>query len=636
MSAIVGLYQLNQQMIEPNIIAAMTHRLAHRGSDGAGLWCEGPIGLGHRMLWTTSESQGEKLPQVKGDWVITADARIDNRDELIEQLGFDRRDTRSITDSDLIVEAYAKWGEACPEKLLGDFAFAIWDGRHQTLFCARDPMGIKPFVYYHSPDLFAFASEIKALFEVPTIPNVVNELRIAQLLMRMLDDRTVTAYEHIFRLPAAHTLTVVAGQIRLRKYWKLDRDYALKLSSDAEYADAYREQLTQAVRCRMRSALPIGSMLSGGLDSSSIACTARTLLSETPHNTLHTFSTTFDSLPDDRRQMIDERFYVDKVLAQSTNDGHFTPHFIEGDKLNPLEHSQAMFWHIDEPFFAPNLYYNWAWYDRAQQHNVRVVLDGIDGDSTVSHGHPYLYELVNQRRFGTFAREIRAYARLTKFPISALLWEWGVPEITPKWVHYGINRLQERRNPTWKRMGLNAEFAQDLNLSAYHHQLTQQQYALPPMTTARHTHCHSLDSGLLQYALELADRVSAAFKVELRYPFCDRRLMEFCVSLPPEQKFKQGVSRLIARRGTQGILPDEIRQRLGKANLGANTKPQLLHYEQARMEHYLFSQDSTIAPYIDRQYAQNAYHRYQTDTLREQDALTIYALTNLGMWLEKR
>ena len=102
MSAIVGLYQLNQQMIELNIIAAMTHRLAHRGSDGAGLWCEGPIGLGHRMLWTTAESQGEKLPQVKEPWVITADARIDNRDELIEQLGFDRRDTRSITDSDLM------------------------------------------------------------------------------------------------------------------------------------------------------------------------------------------------------------------------------------------------------------------------------------------------------------------------------------------------------------------------------------------------------------------------------------------------------------------------------------------------------------------------------------------------------
>ena len=141
MSAITGLYQLNQHPIEPNILAAMTHRLAHRGSDGAGLWCESAIGLGHRMLWTTPESQRERLPQVRADWVITADARIDNRDQLIEQLGFDRRDTRSITDSDLIVEAYRKWGEDCPEKLLGDFAFAIWDSRHQTLFCARDPMG---------------------------------------------------------------------------------------------------------------------------------------------------------------------------------------------------------------------------------------------------------------------------------------------------------------------------------------------------------------------------------------------------------------------------------------------------------------------------------------------------------------
>lgn len=631
MSAIVGLYSLNQAPIEVQSLSAMIDSLKHRGKDGGGIWVEGSIGLGSRLLWTTPESLIEHLPRRQESWVITADARIDNRTELIEQLGLDRREPGKITDSDLILFAYAKWGEDCPEKLIGDFAFAIWDARYQKLFCARDPMGIKPFVYYHSPNLFAFASEIKALFQVPTIPKIVNELRIAQLMMRLLEDPEITAYENILRLPAAHCLTVAQGKFTLRQYWQLDRDTELKLSSDYEYAEAYREQLTEAVRCRMRSAFPIGSMLSGGLDSSSIACMARTLLGETQHKTLHTFSTSFDHLPEDQRKLIDERFYVEKVLEQ----GDFTPHFIEGDRLNPLGHAEEMFWHIDEPFFAPNLYYNWAWYDRAKSNHVRIVMDGIDGDSTVSHGQPYLIELLDRGRLKQFAKEIRAYARVTNYPIPLLAWDWGFKGKIPRWLYSGWAMLQEAQSPLWKKSGLQPRFAQQLKLSTYVQKVLRSQYNLPEMTTARHAHCYSLQSGLLQYALELADRSAAAFDVELRYPFCDRRLMQFCVSLPPEQKFRQGITRLIARRGTQGILPDEIRQRLSKANLGANTKPRLLQEERSRIEKYVLNPHSVIAPYLQADFLAQAYQQYNQDPLNEQAALQIYAATNLGIWLDR-
>jgi asparagine synthase (glutamine-hydrolysing) len=631
MSAIVGLYALNQEPINATYLSAMTTSLSHRGKDAGGIWSEGAIGLGSRMLWTTPESLIETLPRQQHSWVITADARIDNRTELIEQLGLDRREPGKITDSDLILAAYAKWGEDCPEKLIGDFAFALWDERHQKLFCARDPMGIKPFVYYHSPNLFAFASEIKALFQIPTIPKIVNELRIAQLMMRLLEDPEITAYENILRLPAAHCLTVAAGKFAMRQYWQLDRDTELKLGSDYEYAEAYREQLTEAVRCRMRSAFPIGSMLSGGLDSSSIACTARTLLGETQHKTLHTFSTSFDNLPEEHRKLIDERFYVEKVLEQ----GDFTPHFIEGDRLNPLGSAEQMFWHIDEPFFAPNLYYNWAWYDRAKSNQVRIVMDGIDGDSTVSHGQPYLIELLDTGRFKQFAREIRAYARITNYPIPLLAWDWGFKGKIPRWLYSGWAMLQEAQSPLWKQSGLQPRFAQKLKLSTYAQKLLREQYHLPEMTTARHAHCYSLQSGLLQYALELADRSAAAFDVELRYPFCDRRFMQFCVSLPPEQKFQQGITRLIARRGTQGILPDEIRQRLSKANLGANTKPRLLQEERSRIEKYVLNPDSVISPYLKADFLNESYQKYNQDPLNEQAALQIYAATNLGIWLDE-
>lgn len=155
MSAIAGIYYLDGQPVDPADLGRMLETLAHRGSDRVGVWSEGHIGFGHRMLWTTPESLQEQLPLVNqtGDLAIAADARIDNRDELIAALGLMDRPSDKITDSQLILAAYEKWGDRCPEKLLGDFAFAIWDGRSQRLFCARAPMGVKPFYYYRSSRL---------------------------------------------------------------------------------------------------------------------------------------------------------------------------------------------------------------------------------------------------------------------------------------------------------------------------------------------------------------------------------------------------------------------------------------------------------------------------------------------------
>src|SRR5262245_20600165 len=166
----------------------MVASVAHRGPDASGSWCQGAVGLGHRMLWTTPESLSEKLPLANqaGDLAITADARIDNRDELTAALGLPPHS--GVTDSMLILLAYEHWGEHCPEKLLGDFAFAIWDGRKRVLFCARDHFGVKPFYYCHSGRLFAFASEIKALLSLPEVPRRLNEVRVADYLVPIFDD----------------------------------------------------------------------------------------------------------------------------------------------------------------------------------------------------------------------------------------------------------------------------------------------------------------------------------------------------------------------------------------------------------------------------------------------------------------
>ena len=182
MGAIAGLYLLDGRSPNRTDLDLMVATLAHRGPDASGMWCRGPAGLAHRALWTTPESLHETLP-LRADFanlVLTADARIDNRAELIAALDLDGRGSSQITDSELILAAYEYWGEHCPEKLLGDFAFAIWDGRKQTVFCARDHFGVKPFYYhYRAGRLFAFASEIKGLLCLSEVPRRLNEVRVA-------------------------------------------------------------------------------------------------------------------------------------------------------------------------------------------------------------------------------------------------------------------------------------------------------------------------------------------------------------------------------------------------------------------------------------------------------------------------
>jgi asparagine synthase (glutamine-hydrolysing) len=203
-SAIAGVYFLDGQPVGCADVDRMVAIQAHRGPDGSGVWSKGPVGVGHCLLWTTPESLREKFPRISraGELVLTADARIDNRHALIAALNRGDRSPEELTDGPLILAAYERWGERSPERLLGDFAFVVWDGRTQSLLCVRDYFGIKPFYYYHHPGrTFSFASEIKALMCLPCVPRRLNEVRVADYLASRVEDKVVTFYQDIFRLP---------------------------------------------------------------------------------------------------------------------------------------------------------------------------------------------------------------------------------------------------------------------------------------------------------------------------------------------------------------------------------------------------------------------------------------------------
>ena len=309
MSGIAGILHFDGRPVEAEDVERMLEQMPHRGSDAVGIWRRGSVGLGHRLLHTLPEDTGSRFPLVvsDGEFVVTADIRLDNRETLISTLGLGDRDPGSISDTYLLLVAYQKWGERCPEHLLGDFAFAIWDERRKALFCARDHMGLKTLCYYLSADTFVFASDIKGLWGIPEVPKQVNEREIAAYLANIFPDKSATFFNHIFRLPPAHTMSIRDGGFQLRSYWEPNPSPDVKPSSDAEYAEQFKVIFIEAVRCRLRSVYPIGSMLSGGLDSSSVTCIARNLLQDSGKAPLPTFSAIMPELAAVGRERVHQR-----------------------------------------------------------------------------------------------------------------------------------------------------------------------------------------------------------------------------------------------------------------------------------------------------------------------------------------
>src|SRR6266540_1364128 len=208
MSAIFGIVHLDGQPVDPASLQAMQAAMQYWGPDGSELWHSGAVGLGHLMLHNTPESLYETMPvhSRSGDLVLTASARLDNRDELCEALRVPHPERATIPDGVLILKTYERWGEACPDHLLGDWVFAVWDGRQRQLFIARDHHGFTGLYYYHSPRVFAFASCLKGLFALPMIPRRPHELRLVQVIASWPEQGAPTVYEEILRLPPAHAL----------------------------------------------------------------------------------------------------------------------------------------------------------------------------------------------------------------------------------------------------------------------------------------------------------------------------------------------------------------------------------------------------------------------------------------------
>jgi len=579
MSGIAGLLDLDGADVSPSALQLLSEAVARRGPDGSGSWMSGSVGFAYRAFPTTPESTRERQPLVDRarGLALVADARVDNRRDLCEALGVDR----ATTDADLVLAAYGRWGDACAERLVGDFAFAVWDERRRTLFCARDPFGVRSFFYHASPRFFAFASDADALFTLDCVSDRFDRDAIADHLAARPGEASATLRAAVRRLPPAHTLTIANGHVRIRPYWTPDPARELRLGAEAEYVEAFRETFAEAVRCRMRSTTPVGVTLSGGLDSSSVTAMARRIASDAEADTPHAFSWRFDGLP-----QCDERAFADAVLA----GGNLVAHDVLGGAVTPLGDVDGMLRDHAGPCLVQNIFLWRETYRVARDAGLRVMLDGHDGDSIVSHGTEWLEELARRGRWLRFAREARFVAkRLGRQPAPF------------------VARRAKQQALAMARGGGSVE--------------------------ARAEHYKKLTSPFLRYATEALDATGAGARIEPRHPFLDRRLVELCLALPAEQKLWRGWGRAVLRRALDGILVDEVRWRVGKTPLGAQFD-RSFRVDLALVADVIERDPGPLADFADVDDLKRSYREYVSGA-GKRAGVTIWSAVTLGLWLRR-
>jgi asparagine synthase (glutamine-hydrolysing) len=613
--------------MDRSVVMGMLETISYRGLDGYSAWNEGPLGLGHLMLHTTPESLHETLPKSDetGRFVITADARIDNRDELMSRLGMQNRPGNIIDDSRIILQAHHKWGESAAIRLEGDFAYCIWDRVENTLFCCRDVFGARPFYYYLADRIFAFGSEIRPLLKLHEVPKRLDETMVADYLVGLQDDQTITFYRDILRLPPGHCMTVSSHEATIRRFWSLDPNRELRLSSDEEYAEAFRDLFVRAVHCRLRSVYPVATTLSGGLDSSSVTCVARNQLARLNMSPLTALSLVYD-----RFSECDEREFIKYVLEQG---GGVRAFYFRADESTSSQYFNfdGPFDH-DDPFDAPSPLLTSLGKQLSEQ-GIRIILDGFDGDNTVSHGYAYLAELAANGKLITLIREVRALSFRNRASFLDLLWRKAIRPLTPAVVRRTWRRLNGNWNRPWPKESLISEaFAGRIGLAERYREF--QAFYLKPINNAREEHCRSLSWGGLTHTIESGNKLGARYFIEPAHPFFDRRLAEFCTAVPHRQKISNGWTRLVMRKGMTGILPEEIQWRVGKANFIRSFVHAIVDIDSGLLNTMLRDCSKALQEYVDPDVINRSFKDFLSNPAGY-DPSFLWPILSLGLWLDR-
>jgi asparagine synthase (glutamine-hydrolysing) len=509
--------------------------------------------LGHRRLSILDLSIAGHQPMRYRDRWITFNGEIYNYIELRQELKAEGYDFTTRTDTEVILAAYDRWGDECVKRFNGEWALCILDLQRRTLFLSRDRYGIKPLYFFRNHDFFAFASEIKAILSLPFVPLSLNREKAFHYLAFFSRDHTEeTLYNGIHQTLPGHSLSINlnTGEMKTSRYYRLS--YCSELGEydhhkALAYAAEVRELLFDAVRLRLRADVPVGTCLSGGLDSSAVVAIAAKLRGvETNPPAQNTFTASFPG------ESVDESSYA-RSVAEDTG---VISHFSFPSKEGYWSELPAILYHQDEPFGGPSVYAQWEVMRQASRH-VKVVLDGQGGDEVFAgyrdNRMSFLANLLVKRRIGTLASELwstirltngfgKAVAELKPFPFFALNNSW-------KRKVYGLRYREELRR---SREVLIQAHANGIDINGSEH--IDRRYS------------HNINELLADYMtkyslphlLKAEDRNSMAHSVEARVPFTDYRLVDYVFSLPGIYKIHKGWTKWLLRLATRDILPEDI------------------------------------------------------------------------------
>lgn len=548
MSAIAGIFHADFAPVDLARLKSIASPPPDYQAEGVTIWSAPGVGLAHTRAMGADNSMNDQQPLVDpaSGCVISFEGRLDNRAELADELASNTQFIHRKTDAAYTLAAFLRWGTECVAHLVGDFVFAIWDPRARSaqLFLARDPLGQRPLYYSQTDKGLAFASTLEQLLRDRTIPHEIDDEILAYYIYAYGALNEATPYRSIKQLPGGSYLIADPNQIRIEEYWQWQAEPPAPRALTDDDISEFRAHFGEAVRCRLSDDAPTGLLLSGGLDSGSVASMAGHLHAQAGSPQLHTYSFVFEKFPE-----CDERKYIDAVVAQYGLP--HTPVLVDDcwtfSRLDPW---RSVF---SEPFFAP---YDAMFYKtlaQARADGMRVMLMGHGGDVLLDGSPRYFADWLLAGRWRDVHRQTRAYAAATHRPYAVGLVGNALSPLFPTWARSAI---EFRHLPSIKAL-----VPKRLYSLGFH--------TMPELHRGRNAWWydfrdqlnfgHSPHEGYL-------DRLMRLFGMEIRQPFLDVRLIKFILSLPPEATYSNGTHRAIVRASLYDILPPLIRDRRNKAS----------------------------------------------------------------------
>jgi len=596
------------------LVERMTQKMANRGPDDQGLWedANGCVALGHRRLSILDLSKAGAQPMSlknAGLWIVY-NGEIYNYLELKKKLESMGHRFTSSGDTEVILAAYNQWGDDAPERFVGMWAFAIWDEKRKRLFCSRDHFGIKPFYYWQNSESFLFASDINALLIAPQIRREPQERMLYDYLAFRLRDHTPnTMFDGIMQIPPAHHLVWENGKTSLRRYWRVPEPAESNMSFE-EAGEAFRALFEESIKIHLRSDVPVGACLSGGLDSSALVC----LTEKSFDVRLDTFSSCYEE-PE-----VDERRFIDAVVQQTG---------VKNDRVYPKpEDVMACMPEIlklhPEPFASTSIISQYFVFKLIGEAGIKVAMDGQGADEMLgSYDNcfgPLVAEYFRKPRWLRMLKEIALFHRLHGAKAYKAIPALGASLLPPAMAK-AMMALSGKDG---------SAILQKQFVRKHRHPLLENSGSSKPFHRFR---MDLLENISLPALLHYEDINSMAFSVESRVPFLDHRLVAFTMKLPAEFFTRDGLTKRVLRKGLADVLPQAVAQRTDK--LGFAT-PEAVWFREGLADFM----EKTIRsagdyPYFDADKVSALWDRFQNNPgVGGYVPVTLWRVFHAIKWLE--